>query len=126
MHVLAVEYPGYGLYQGYSPCADKIIDDAESVYEYVTKQLMWKESDIIICGRSIGGGPACYLSSHYHPASLILISPATSLRGIVKDQFLGAFTQYLVAERFINSELIKKVVCPTFILHGMKDSLVNY
>lgn len=85
MHVLAVEYPGYGLYEGDNASADKIIQDAEVVYTFLTKQLMWKEHDIIVCGRSIGSGPACYISSRFKPASLVLISPHTSIRGIVKD-----------------------------------------
>jgi fermentation-respiration switch protein FrsA (DUF1100 family) len=32
----------------------------------------------------------------------------------------------MVAERFKNIESISKVTCPTFILHGMKDTLVPY
>jgi fermentation-respiration switch protein FrsA (DUF1100 family) len=55
-----------------------------------------------------------------------LISPHTSIRGIVKDQLLGKFTQYLIAERFRNVDAIAKVACPTFILHGIKDNLVSY
>jgi abhydrolase domain-containing protein 17 len=35
VHVLAVEYPGYGVYDG-SPNADQIIDDAMDVYDYLT------------------------------------------------------------------------------------------
>ena len=85
MHVLAVEYPGYGIYEGETASAEKIVQDADIVYNFLTKTLMWKEQDIIVCGRSIGSGPACYLSSHYKPASLVLISPHTSIRGIVKD-----------------------------------------
>jgi fermentation-respiration switch protein FrsA (DUF1100 family) len=54
------------------------------------------------------------------------VSPHTSIRGIVKDQILGRFTKYLVAERFRNLEAIAKVTSPTFILHGIKDNLVSY
>lgn len=41
MHVIAVEYPGYGIYEG-EPSADKIINDAETVYKFITKTLNWK------------------------------------------------------------------------------------
>ena len=92
MHVIAVEYPGYGVYQGDSSSAQRIVEDAERVYTYITKTLFWKESDIVICGRSIGSGPACYLSSAYKPACLVLISPHTSVRGVVKDQIFGKIT----------------------------------
>ena len=90
MHIIAVEYPGYGIYNGDSPSADKIVQDADIVYKFLTRQLNWKEQDIIVCGRSIGSGPACYLASRYQPSCLILISPHTSIRGIVRDRFLGS------------------------------------
>jgi hypothetical protein len=35
MHVIAVEYPGYGVYQGSTASADKIIEDAECVYSFI-------------------------------------------------------------------------------------------
>jgi hypothetical protein len=35
MHVLAVEYPGYGIYPGITS-AERIIDDALSVWTYLT------------------------------------------------------------------------------------------
>jgi len=119
MHVVAIEYPGYGIYTNPNGAkADKIVEDAETVYRFFTKVVKWKESDIILCGRSIGSGPACHLASKFNPASLVLISPHTSIRGVVKDFFMGALTQYIVAERFKNLEAIAKVTCPTFILHG--------
>ena len=43
MHVIAVEYPGYGVYEGNNPNADKIIEDADIVYNFLIKQLFWKE-----------------------------------------------------------------------------------
>lgn len=85
VHVIAVEYPGYGVYDGESATAEKIIEDAETVLIFIKNELKWKESDIIICGRSIGSGPACYLAANYKPAALVLISPHTSIRGVVKD-----------------------------------------
>lgn len=92
MHVIAVEYPGYGVYTGDTANADKIIKDADIVFNFITKSLNWKAADIIVCGRSIGSGPGCYLSSTYRPSSLVLVSPHTSIRGIVKDQFFGKIT----------------------------------
>jgi hypothetical protein len=35
VHILAVEYPGYGIYDG-SPDAQQILDDAEIVYDFLT------------------------------------------------------------------------------------------
>ncbi len=35
VHVLAVEYPGYGIYEGQAD-AQQILSDAETVYDYLT------------------------------------------------------------------------------------------
>jgi hypothetical protein len=43
MHVMAVEYPGYGIYEGDNPNAEKIINDADIVYNFLLKKLNWKE-----------------------------------------------------------------------------------
>lgn len=63
MHVLAIEYPGYGLYKTSKPDEQKIKDDADTVYDYISQIVGVKEKDIIIAGRSIGTGPTVYLGS---------------------------------------------------------------
>ena len=92
MHVLAVEYPGYGTYKEREPSAEKIIRDADTVYAFVTKKIGWREEDIVVCGRSIGSGPACHVASIYKPSALVLVSPHTSIRGVVKDSTFGSIT----------------------------------
>ena len=39
MHILAIEYPSYGLYKMCPPDENQIKEDAEIVYEYLTKHL---------------------------------------------------------------------------------------
>lgn len=63
MHVLAIEYPGYGLYKTSVPNENQMKEDAEILFDYLTKHAGVKEKDIILFGRSIGSGPATYLAS---------------------------------------------------------------
>jgi pimeloyl-ACP methyl ester carboxylesterase len=121
-HILAVEYPGYGVYQG-DVNEDAVFRDATRVVEFTQRILRWRTKDLLIMGRSIGSGPACYLASHYNTGALILISPYTSIRGVVKYMF-GSFSQYFIKERFKNFEMIKKAKCPTFIMHGEQDKVI--
>ena len=100
-----------------------VLKDADRVIEFVHKVVKWNYSDIIVMGRSIGTGPAIYLASRYNICSLILISPYTSIRGVVKFMF-GSLSQFFIKERFKNEELIQNVNCPTFILHGTKDDVI--
>ena len=123
-HIIAVEYPGYGVYEGES-CEANVIEDSTRVLEFVHKVLRWRVNDVIVIGRSIGTGPAWYLASENNIGALWLISPYTSIRAIVKNMF-GKLSQFFIKEQFKNSELMEKVVWPTFILHGKKDTLIPW
>mmetsp|Transcript_1827 Transcript_1827/g.2455 ORF Transcript_1827/g.2455 Transcript_1827/m.2455 type:complete len:172 (+) Transcript_1827:663-1178(+) len=79
MHVMAVEYPGYGLYKSSGPDEQQIKQDAVIIYDYIVQCLGVAESDIIVFGRSMGSGPSSYLASVRRPYSLFLMSPYTSI-----------------------------------------------
>ncbi|KAM3145142.1 hypothetical protein pb186bvf_002817 [Paramecium bursaria] len=121
VNVIAVEYPGYGVYQG-KPNEKQILSDADTVFNYV-KNKRFNEESIIICGRSIGTGPACYLASKHHISNLILISPFYSLKQLIQDKF-GSIMSAFIQERFPNFEYIQQVKSPTFILHGISDEII--
>lgn len=94
-------------------------EDAETIADYLTKGIGIKEQDIILFGRSMGSGPATYLSTKLHACSLLLMSPYTSIKDVAKS-ILGylSFLSVIVYERFRNIDLIKQCRCPAFFLHG--------
>jgi len=63
VHIIAIEYPGYGIYRDESSSDTMIEEDAIRVYEYLTEEFGLKEKDILLFGRSLGSGPASYLAS---------------------------------------------------------------
>jgi abhydrolase domain-containing protein 17 len=95
------------------------------VFDYFTNKLNIHPKDIIIFGRSIGSGPATWLASRKNIGALVLMSAFTSIRAVVRD-LAGKWAQYLIKERFNNLEHISRVTCPTFLIHGLKDSLISY
>eukprot|EP00929_Paragymnodinium_shiwhaense_P002316 TRINITY_DN102542_c0_g1_i1.p1 TRINITY_DN102542_c0_g1~~TRINITY_DN102542_c0_g1_i1.p1 ORF type:complete len:476 (-),score=87.27 TRINITY_DN102542_c0_g1_i1:37-1464(-) len=121
VHVLAVEYPGYGICPGKTDEAG-ILANAEAAFNFVTETLQWPLDGIKIFGRSLGTGPAISLASRYDVSGLILVSPFTSIRDIFKDQ-VGMLANALT-ERFDNLSMAANIVSPTLIIHGKKDSLV--
>ena len=53
------------------------------------------------------------------------MSPFTSIRDIVKES-AGRYLQYAIMDRFRTVDIIDKVKCPTFIVHGQRDNLIPY
>ncbi|CAD8172281.1 unnamed protein product [Paramecium octaurelia] len=122
MNILAVEYPGYGIYQG-EPSEEVILKDAEYIYKYMAFHSGVEEQNIILMGRSIGTGVACHVASVFRPATLVLISPFLSLQEIVQEKY--PLLRKMLKERFTNKDKILRVKCPLYILHGLKDSIVS-
>ena len=116
--MLAVEYPGYGIYKSESADAETLMINAQLVMQFLIHVHGYNAKDIILIGRSMGSGPACALAVQYPLVSaLILLSPYTSLKQAVKT-LLGTLASLIVRERFENHKLIEQVRCPTLIIHG--------
>ena len=84
--VIGMEYPGYGCYTG-NGWADeqKLKQDAEYVYKYCLHDMGIQEKDIIVFGRSMGGGPASFLAGRFNPGALGLMSAYTSVKRVAAD-----------------------------------------
>jgi hypothetical protein len=85
MHVLAVEYPGYGLYKTSGPDEHKMKEDCETVFDYLTQVVGVRQSDIILWGRSMGSGPCSYLASIKQCYAGLMMSAFTSIKDVTKD-----------------------------------------
>jgi alpha-beta hydrolase superfamily lysophospholipase len=101
-----------------------MLEDSLIVFDFLTESLKFLPENIFIFGRSIGTGPATYLASKRKKCKmLILFSPFTNLKAIVKDYV--SILSVFVRDRFPNIEHIKNVEAPLFILHGKKDKIVK-
>jgi len=121
VHMLAVEYAGYGICPG--PCGESgMMANALAAMRFATETLRWPNDGIKLLGRSLGTGPTVALAAKYEVAGVILVTPFLSIREIFRSQ-VGAMAD-LVAERFPNHELAPKIQSPTLIIHGQQDTLI--
>ena len=58
-----------------------------------------QEKDIIVFGRSMGGGPAAFLAGNFNPGALGLMSTYTSVKAAASSQ-VGGFLAFFLKERF--------------------------
>jgi len=121
VHVLAVEYPGYGICPG-SPNGETVLENARAALRFATDTLKWPLDSIKVFGRSIGTGPAIGLASVFSFAGVILVTPFLSIQELFRDR-VGPLAG-LVEEWFPNQEAVLKVTSPTMIIHGQRDELI--
>ena len=83
---------------------------------------------MIIFGRSLGTGPASYLSTIRNPFSIILMSAYRSIKDVVKSvvgKWLSLLS-VLVIDHFKNLNCIKNARCPVFLIHGKADTFIPW
>ena len=115
--VFAYDYRGYGTSNG-TPGEQNAYGDADAAYTYLTQQLKIPPSQIIVYGRSIGGGSATELATRYALAGLILESTFTSVFRVVLPFPLLPF------DKFTNLGKLQKIRCPILVMHGEIDRTI--
>lgn len=122
VHVLAVEYPGYGICPG-GPCDEhRVTENAFAAFRFVREVLCWPLDSILILGRSIGCGPAISLAVRYQVSGVIVVSPMLSVKEVCKDA-IGPLA-YMVDERFPNKDRVPLIRSPLLVVHGQKDMMI--
>uniref|UniRef100_A0A6A7G9Q5 Alpha/beta superfamily hydrolase n=1 Tax=Hirondellea gigas TaxID=1518452 RepID=A0A6A7G9Q5_9CRUS len=123
-HVLAIEYPGYGINAGVST-ETSVNADFTTAFHFVLSDMGFRLEDILLFGRSIGSGPCCQLAARHKVGGLVLVSPFSSIRDMTRH-LAGRVAAALVADRFSNIQAIMKVEVPLILIHGLADKLIPY
>lgn len=125
VNVCIFDYAGYGLHSCRSASELGCQEDVIAVYKYLIDIRGVIPENLIIYGRSLGSGVACYLA-HYmctiennKPRGLVLVSPLMSAVRTVMNSWLPG-------DIFMNYMLAPKITCPTLILHGDNDDIIPY
>ena len=116
---------GTGMAPG-SPHEASVTRNIVTAYDFAVNALHWDPKNIILFGRSIGTGPAVKLSAELDCGGLILVSPYTSVKDMVRTH-AGIVTSWLTAELtnvFPSENAIQNVNCPTLIVHGATDRVI--
>ena len=124
LNILIVEYPGYSLYYDEKNC-ETVKDNSLVAFDFLVEELNVSPENILVIGRSIGTGPACYLGSKRNPEGIILISPFTSIRDIAQ-KIVGNMLKYLISEKFENIKYVKDIASPVLFIHGQLDELIPF
>jgi len=125
VHVLAVEYPGYGPNTGAPPAsAAQATKHAFAAFRFVRDALQWPRDSILVFGCSVGTGVAVALAAQEEVAGVVLAAPFLSIREACKDR-IGTFARF-ITEQFPNNVSAPHIRSPTLIVHGQKDRVIPY
>ena len=119
--VILVDYRGFGKSTGERK-EKEMLEDVQFIYSILVQQ--YAENHLIVYGRSLGSGFAAKLASDNKPRCLILDSPYYNFRKVV-ERFLPILpVRYVLRYHLRTDKWIRKVNCPTYIIHGTRDWLI--
>ena len=117
--VFSYDYPGYGMSQG-EPSELGTYQAIDTAYDYLTQQLKIPPNQIIVYGRSVGGGPSVDLASRKPVAGLVLESAFVSTFRVKIDLPLYPF------DKFPNLSKIPLIKAPVLVIHGTVDQVIPF
>ena len=117
--VLMYDYRGYGTSEG-SPSVRKTYQDIDAAYRWLVDQKKIAPKNIIVQGRSVGGGPSSWLAAHREVGGLVIESSFTSAFRVKTRWKLFPW------DKFDNLKHIQQVKCPVLIMHGRDDEILPF
>ncbi|MBQ7251201.1 MAG: alpha/beta fold hydrolase, partial [Kiritimatiellae bacterium] len=118
LSALAFDYPGFGLTPG-EPTEESLYEAAEAAYRDLTENRGFAPADVIVCGYSLGSGPACWLAEKHDVGGLLLFAPFKSAVRVVTG------IRILPFDPFPNLARVRRARCPVLVVHGEADGVIN-
>ncbi len=124
-NILIFDYRGYGE-SGGKPSERGTYLDAISAWDYLIKEKNVRAENIIVVGRSLGGGVASELAKNVTPAMLILESTFSSMSDISKEHYPFMPTNLIVKHKYNTVNKLKEISCPIVVVHSKDDELIPF
>ena len=98
--------------------------DAIAAWNYLVDERRLRPDEIIVFGRSLGGGVAAGLAAGVSPAAVILESTFTSVKELGKFYYPYLPVSWIARIYYPVDEHIISFNCPVLIVHSHQDEVI--
>ena len=121
--IFAFDYRGYGRSEG-RPGETGILLDGEAAQAWLAQRAGKSPAELVLMGRSLGGGVAVHLAAKNGCQGLILQSTFTSVPEVAAFHYPWAPVRWLMKNRYNSLKKIKEYDGPLLQSHGSADEVV--
>ncbi len=123
--IFAFDYRGYGRSEG-SPSEQGILEDAAAAHTWLAQRTSLPANQIVLMGRSLGGGVAIDLAAKNGARGLIVQNTFTSLPDAAAWHYPWAPVRWLMRNRYDSLSKIVRYEGPLLASHGTADEVVPF
>lgn len=124
-NVLIVDYPGYGKSGGRASEAG-CYAAAQAAYDWLVDDRKTDPKQIILFGKSLGGGVAVELASRVEHRALVLVKTFSSMPAVGSNLYPWLPVRWIMRNRFDSLERINLCRSPIFVAGAEADQLVPF
>jgi fermentation-respiration switch protein FrsA (DUF1100 family) len=126
VNVLLMDYRGYGKSTGRIKREQDIYFDGMTAWEFLIVEKRIRPKDIIVWGRSLGGGVATEIAQFKNISALVLESTFYSLDELARLKYWFFPTKWLLKFHFENGSKLKNIHAPIIIIHSTEDGYIPF
>ena len=123
--VMMFDYRGYGRSEG-KPHEAGLLQDARAARRWLANRTGHSESEIVLMGRSLGGGVMVDLAVHDGAPALVLVNTFNSLVDVAEHHISWLPADKLMVNRLDSISKIGRYDGPVLQTHGDRDRVVPY
>jgi fermentation-respiration switch protein FrsA (DUF1100 family) len=120
--ILHVNYRGYPGSRG-RPSETGLREDARTGWKEITR--LYPAENVLVLGSSLGGGVAIGVAAEFDPGALLLLATFHSARRVACEQNPAWLVRATMVSPFDSAALAPRVTCPTMLVHGDADELID-
>jgi len=121
--VMIFDYRGYGRSDG-TPHEEGLVADGLAAQRWLADRMGIATEDILVMGRSIGGGVAVAIAADQGARALVLESTFSRMVDVAAQYYPWLPIRLLMRNRYDSIARIQKYSGPVFQSHGTADSIV--
>jgi fermentation-respiration switch protein FrsA (DUF1100 family) len=121
--VLLFDYRGYGGNPG-SPSEQGLALDVRAARSYLLEEAGVPAGRLVYYGESLGGAVVTELAVEHPPAGLLLRSPFVDLAAVGSEHYPFLPVRWLLRDRYPVAEQVARVLAPTTVVYGGRDTIV--
>jgi fermentation-respiration switch protein FrsA (DUF1100 family) len=125
MSVLIIDYPGFGKSPG-TPTEAGCYRAADAAYYWLTENQGIAPGEIVLFGKSLGGGVATHVASRTEHRALALVKTYTTLPDVAASIYPWIPVRLLMRNRFDSLCRIADCRRPVFVAHGTTDEIIPF